>query len=480
MDPRRAMSPVSPADGCVRRQRAIASICEGAPLVARMHKRMARRLALEAAFTDLERDEPLTLFGTNDYRIGYTRVPRKDQPRFHRQLMIPDSEGPLTGLRVIDLTHVMAGPVCAMMLADLGADVIKIEKGPHGDDSRKMAPPWIGAESAAFLMVNRNKRGIVLDLKSDAGRADFLALVDGADILIENFRAGALDKLGLGYDALRVRNPRLIYCAVSGFGRTGPFSDKGGYDLMAQAMSGLMSFTGEGAGRPPVKTGSPVADITAGLLATVGILAAVSMRTRTGRGQMVDTSLMEAASILTFWQSAMFFADGRIAGPMGSAHPLDAPYQAFETADGWITVGAANQANWLRLVQALETPELADDPRFADNPARMRHLDDLVAAVSPLFRTRTRADWISRLEAHQVPTAPVLNIAEALRHPQMTARRMVVPVEHSALGTVETLGCPIKFSDAATGPYRGAPMLGEHTAEVLAELGARQSARTSE
>jgi crotonobetainyl-CoA:carnitine CoA-transferase CaiB-like acyl-CoA transferase len=380
------------------------------------------------------------------------------------------SQAPLAGLRVLDLTHVMAGPVCAMMLADLGADVIKIEKGPAGDDSRKMAPPWIGGESAAFLMVNRNKRGIVLDLKSEHGRADFLALVDGADVVIENFRAGALDKLGLGHDALSARNPRLVYCAVSGFGRIGPLSSKGGYDLMAQAMSGLMSFTGERDGRPPIKSGSPVADITAGLLATIGILAAVQMRARTGKGQMVDTSLMEAASILTYWQSAMFLADGRIAGPMGSAHPLDAPYQAFETADGWITVGAANQANWLRLVQVLDTPELARDPRFADNPSRMLHLDELVAAMTPLFRTHTRAEWLARLEAGGVPAAPVLNIAEALRHPQMTARNMVVAVEHSTLGTVETLGCPIKFSDADAGPRRGAPTLGEHTADVLNEL----------
>jgi crotonobetainyl-CoA:carnitine CoA-transferase CaiB-like acyl-CoA transferase len=381
---------------------------------------------------------------------------------------------PLEGLRVLDLSHVMAGPVCAMMLADLGADVIKIEKGPAGDDSRKMAPPWVGAdearESAAFMMVNRNKRGIVLDLKSVRGKADFLKLVDGADVLVENFRAGALDKLGLGFTDLHTRNPRLVYCAVSGFGRTGPQAAKGGYDLMAQALTGHMSFTGEGEGRPPVKSGAPIADITAGLLAAIGVLAALQMRERTGRGQMVDTSLLEAGAILTYWQSAMHLADGRVAKPMGSAHPLDGPYQAFKAADGWLTVGAANQANWLRLVEALEAPHLAHDPRFADNPARMAHLAALVEALTPLFRRRTRDAWIARLEAHGVPTAPVLDIGEALAHPQLAARDMLPVVPHATLGEVRTLGCPIKFSHAQAGPTRGAPTLGQHTAEVLADI----------
>jgi crotonobetainyl-CoA:carnitine CoA-transferase CaiB-like acyl-CoA transferase len=377
---------------------------------------------------------------------------------------------PLEGLRVLDLSHVMAGPVCAMMLADLGADVIKIEKGPGGDDSRKMAPPWIGTESAAFMMVNRNKRGIVLDLKSEQGRVDFLALVDTADVMVENFRAGALDKLGLGFEALHARNARLVYCSVSGFGRSGPYAQKGGYDLMAQALTGHMSFTGEGGSRPPVKAGAPIADITAGLLATIGVLAALQMRERTGSGQMVDTSLMEAGAILSYWQAAMHLADGRIAAPMGSAHPLDAPYQAFEAADGWLTVGAANQANWLRLVAALDAPALAADPRFADNPARMEHLDELVAALTPLFRKRTRDDWIAHLEAHGVPTAPVLHIGEALAHPQLAARDMLPTVHHATEGEVRTLGCPIKFSHAVSGPQRGAPTLGQHTAEVLAEL----------
>jgi crotonobetainyl-CoA:carnitine CoA-transferase CaiB-like acyl-CoA transferase len=384
---------------------------------------------------------------------------------------------PLEGLRVLDLTHVMAGPVAAMFLADLGADVVKIERAPSGDDSRHMAPPWIGQESAAFMMVNRGKRGIVLDLKSDVGRADFLALVDEADILVENFRAGALDKLGLGFADLSARNPRLIYCAVSGFGRTGPFANKGGYDLMAQALSGLMSYTGEGHGRPPVKAGAPVADITAGLLATIGILAAVVMRQTTGRGQMVDTSLLEAGTILGYWQAAMHLADGRVAEPMGSAHPLDAPYQAFETSDGWITVGAANQANWFRLVGVLGEPGLSEDARFADNPSRMENLDALVAALAPLFRQRARAEWIAALEAAGVPVAPVLDVGEALSHPQVVARRMVVDVEHATLGAVRTLGCPIKFSDAEAGPRRGAPRLGEHTDEVLGALAARRARR---
>jgi crotonobetainyl-CoA:carnitine CoA-transferase CaiB-like acyl-CoA transferase len=264
--------------------------------------------------------------------------------------------GPLAGLKVIDLSHVMAGPTCSMLLADMGANVIKVEKIPGGDDTRRSVPPAIAGESAAFLMMNRNKRGIALDLKTEAGRAVLSRLLQDADVVIENYRSGTMERMGFGYQALHSSNPKLIYCSISGFGRTGPYAERGGYDLIAQGMSGLMSITGEGPGRPPVKVGSPVTDITAGILACAGILAALYHRAGTGLGQMVDTSLFEAGIIQTYWQSAICFATGQPPGPMGTAHPLNAPYQAFPTADRWITVGAANQGNWLRLLKALETP----------------------------------------------------------------------------------------------------------------------------
>ncbi len=380
-------------------------------------------------------------------------------------------KGPLVGLRVIDLTHVMAGPVCSLMLADMGADVIKVEKLPGGDDTRRTVPPAIAGESAAFLMVNRNKRAIALDLKQASARAVLHRLVSGADVLIENYRPGTMAKFGFGYDALKETNPGLIYCAISGFGRTGPYAGRGGFDLIAQGMSGLMSITGEGAGRPPVKLGPPASDITAGILAAMGILAAYTNRLRTGEGQMVDTSLYEAGIVLTYWQSAIAFATGVAPGPLGSAHPLNAPYQAFPTADGWITVGAANGSNWKRLLEALEAPELAADPRFQDNQSRVRHRAELVALLEARFRTEPSALWLARLEAAGVPAGPVQDVLAMQADPQTLAREMVVEVPHSRLGAVKTLGLPVKFSATPGGPVRGAPTLGEHSREILVEQG---------
>ena len=379
--------------------------------------------------------------------------------------------GPLAGVRVIELAHVMAGPTCGLMLADLGADVIKVEKMPEGDDTRRMAPPAIGGESAAYLMMNRNKRGIAVDFKRKEGQAIGRRLISAADVVIENFRKGTLERLSLGYDALRELNPKVIYCEVSGFGRSGPYAERGGFDLIAQGMSGLMSITGEGPGRQPVKCGAPVSDITAGILAAMGVLAAYVHRLKTGEGQRVDTSLFEAGIVQTYWQSAIALATGQAPGPLGSAHPLNAPYQAFETADGWITIGAANQANWLRLTEALEARPLRDDPRFATNDARMANLPALVAALTPLFKRQTTAHWLERLETAGVPAGPVLDIAQMLADPQTVARQMVVDVPHSRLGTVKTLGAPVKFSATPAGVTRGAPLLGEHTREVLREHG---------
>jgi crotonobetainyl-CoA:carnitine CoA-transferase CaiB-like acyl-CoA transferase len=381
------------------------------------------------------------------------------------------TKGPLAGLRVIDLSHVMAGPACAMLLADMGADVIKVEKLPGGDDARRMVPPEISSESAAFLIMNRNKRGIALNLKTDAGRKVLSRLLRDADVLLENYRRGTMEKMGFGYDALHAVNPRLIYCSISGFGRTGPYADRGGFDLVTQGMSGLMSITGEGPGCPPVKIGAPVTDITAGILGCVGILAALHCRASTGQGQMVDTSLFEAGIIHTYWQSAICFATGQAPGPMGTAHPLNAPYQAFSVADGWITVGAANQGNWLRMIEALGAPELGDDPRFADNASRMRNLPALQGKLSEIFKTRTSAEWLRRLEEAGVPAGPVLDIKQMQADPQTLAREMIVKTTHPSAGEVNSIGLPVKFSETP-GSIRGAaPLLGQHTREVLREHG---------
>jgi crotonobetainyl-CoA:carnitine CoA-transferase CaiB-like acyl-CoA transferase len=378
--------------------------------------------------------------------------------------------GPLKGCRVIELAHIMAGPTCGLMLADMGADVIKVEK-PSGDDTRHSLPPDIKGEAAAFMMMNRNKRGIVLDLKQEAGKAALRRLLSKADVVIENYRKDTMARLGLDYEVLRRNNPGLIYCEISGFGRTGPYAERGGFDLIAQGMAGLMSITGEAPGRPPVKVGAPVSDITAGILAAMGIAAAYAHKLKTGEGQRVDTSLFEAAIVHTYWQSAIAFATGVAPGPMGSAHPLNAPYQSFPTADGWINIGAANQANWERLTALIDAPELKDDPRFTSNDKRMTNRETLAATLSEVFRGKTTADWLVIMEAGGLPAGPVLSVTEMHQDAQALAREMIVETDHPVAGPVEAIGLPVKFHGTPGGVARPAPLLGQHTREVLAEAG---------
>jgi crotonobetainyl-CoA:carnitine CoA-transferase CaiB-like acyl-CoA transferase len=378
--------------------------------------------------------------------------------------------GPLAGMRVLELAQIMAGPTCGAMLADLGADVIKVEKIAGGDDARGYREPRVNGISAPFLIVNRGKRGIALDLKRPEGRDILLRMVRTADVLIENFRRDTMDRLGLSYDVLAAENPALIYCAITGFGRDGPLADSGGFDLVAQGFAGLMSITGE-AGRPPVKSGNPVSDINAGILATVGILAAYAHRLKTGRGQIVDTSLMEAALQQTYWHAASFFATGESPGPLGSAHLLTAPYQAFGTSDGWINIGGANQSNWERIADVLGHPEWRVDARFATNTARMQNLPALVTAMNDVLARKTRAEWLALLDAAGVPAGPVHTLGEALTHPQTLARGMVVDLVHPTAGPTKALGCPIHFSATPTRVDRPAPLLGEHTRELLRECG---------
>lgn len=386
------------------------------------------------------------------------------------------SGGPLTGLKVVEITHIMAGPTCGLMLADMGADVIKVERLPKGDDTRRTIPPTINGESAAFMMMNRNKRGIAIDFKNPAGMAVLRRLILQADILIENFRTGAMDHYGLGYPTLKAEHPGLIYCSLSGFGLTGPYAERGGFDLIAQGMSGLMSITGEmpteeNRTPAPVKVGAPMTDITAGILGAMGILAALYHRQQTGRGQQVDTSLFEAGITHTYWQSAICLATGVAPGPLGSAHPLMAPYQAFQTADGWINIGAANQSNWEKLIKALAADHLGADPRFVNNAGRLTNLPALVKLLTPYFHHHTTAEWMAIFGEMGLPAGPVLSIAAMHADPQTIARDMIVEVEHSQVGIVKTLGLPVKFSDTPGGVRHGAPVLGEHTREILLEAG---------
>ncbi|HKE42752.1 MAG TPA: CoA transferase [Casimicrobiaceae bacterium] len=378
--------------------------------------------------------------------------------------------GPLAGLKVLELAHIMSGPTTGMLLADLGADVVKVEKIPGGDDTRRFTPPEVNGEASAFMMMNRNKRGIALDLKAPAGRAALQRMLDRCDVVIENLRVGAMERLGLGYDTLRRTNPALIYCAISGYGRTGPDAAKGGFDLVAQGLSGLMRITGERGGAP-TKVGSPVTDINAGILGALGIVSAYVHRLRTGEGQLVDTSLLEAGVMQTFWQSAIFLGSGVEIGALGSAHPLTAPYQAFRTHDGWITVGASNQANYVRLTQVLEAPELAHDARFADNAARMEHLPALVELLTERFLRKTSAEWLAALDAAGVPAGPVLSIAEMLEHPQVRSREMLIETEHPKVGMTKAIGCPVKLSATPASVRRPAPLYGQHTRDVLLEFG---------
>ena len=378
--------------------------------------------------------------------------------------------GALAGIRVVELAHVMAGPICGRMLADFGADVVKVEPPGAGDPTRAFAPAEADGTAAAFVMANRNKRGVVIDLKSEPGREVAKRMLARCDVVIENFRAGVMEGLGLDYETLRAANSGLVYCQITGFGRTGPLAEHRGFDLIAQGMTGLLSVTGEGPGRPPVKCGPPLTDITAGILAAMGVVTALYAREKTGVGQRVDTSLYEAGLTQTFWQAAVALATGESPGPLGSAHPLAAPYEALPTADGWITVGGWNQVNWLRLVAAMELGELAADPRFETNTDRMTNLGELRELLSARLKAASTEEWLRRLGKAAVPAGPVSTMIEALRHPQTAARDMVVTVPQGD-GAAETLGMPVKMSDAPASVERGAPGMGEHTEEVLGEYG---------
>jgi crotonobetainyl-CoA:carnitine CoA-transferase CaiB-like acyl-CoA transferase len=374
----------------------------------------------------------------------------------------------LDGLHVLDVTQVMAGPFCAMMLADLGADVIKIEP-PAGDSTRQM-PGAVGADSPSFNAVNRGKRSVVLNLKSSEGRAVFTRLARSTDILIENYRPGVMTALGLGYEALAALNPRLIYASISGYGQTGPQRTKGGFDLIAQGVSGIMSITGEPGG-PPVKAGVPLTDLSAGLFALVGVLAALESRHRTGLGQQVDTSLVDAGVALSVWEATEYFSGIGIPAALGSAHRMNAPYQAIRCADGYITLGAANERLFRRLCDVLGHSEWIDQPEFADNASRVRNREALAERIESITAQQPRGHWLAVLEANDIPCGPINDYAQVFADPQVVAREMVVETAHPTLGHLKTLGTPIKLSATPADVSRRAPLLGEHTDQVLTEAG---------
>lgn len=378
---------------------------------------------------------------------------------------------PLEGVRVLDLSQVMSGPFCTMVLADLGAEVIKIENPKAGDQTRQSWGYSVkGDDSRAFLSLNRNKKSVVLDLKDDEGRSLFLELAKTADVVVENFRPGVARRLGVGYEDVKEANPRIIYASISGFGQTGPYASYPGYDLIAQAMTGVMSVMGE-PGRPPTKSAIPIADLGAGMFCAIGILAAVISRGNDGAGQYLETSLFEAALAMSVWESTEYWSTGKSPEPLGSANRMSAPYQALRTKDGYLTVGANNQKLWRLLCSALEAPELAEDPRFANNNRRMENREELVAELEGRFSARTTDEWVSLLLAAGIPAGPIRDYSQVLRDdPHVKAREMIAYFDHPVEGTTPVLASPLKLYGTPVRISSPPPLLGQHTEEVLAQI----------
>jgi CoA:oxalate CoA-transferase len=374
----------------------------------------------------------------------------------------------LQGIRVLDLTRVLAGPYATMILGDLGADIYKIEIPGKGDDSRTYGP-YLGDESAYFLSLNRNKRSMTLNLKADKGKQVFLEMVPQVDVVVENFRPGTMEKLGLGYEALSLVNPGLIYAAVSGFGHSGPYSDRAAYDAIVQAMGGIMSITGPEGG-PPSRVGSSIGDITAGMFTTIGILSALIHRQRTGEGQKVDVAMLDSQVAILENAIARYQVNGEIPEPLGTRHPSIVPFETFETADGQLMVAAGNDALWCKLCAALEQPELAGDARFITNSLRVQHYAVLRPLLAEHFKVKNSACWRDILDTAGIPNSPVNTIDKVLEHPQVLARQMITEIEHPTAGNVKMPGIPVKLSHTPGEIRLPAPLLGQHTQEILAEL----------
>jgi formyl-CoA transferase/CoA:oxalate CoA-transferase len=379
-------------------------------------------------------------------------------------------DGALSGLKVLDLSRILSGPFATMMLADLGADVIKVEDTAAGDDTRSWGPPFQGPEASYFLSVNRNKRGVAVDLKDPTCQALIQDLAATADVVFENFRPGTAQRLGLGYTQVAARNPRIVYTSISGYGQTGPYRDEPGYDAIAQALSGMMSVTGEPDGMP-VRIGVSGADLAAGMWATIGTLTALAERERTGVGQQVDVSLLDGQIAWLTYVAGGYFATGTVPGRHGAAHPTIVPYQVFPTADGELMVAAGNDALWRRLAEAIGLGHLADDDRFRTNPDRVRHRDEVTALVATALRARPAQEWEEILAKAAVPVGRVNTVDQALRHPQVIAREMVQRIHHPTAGALQTIASPIKLSASPPRVRTAPPLHGQHTSSVLGALG---------
>jgi formyl-CoA transferase len=377
---------------------------------------------------------------------------------------------PLDGIRVLDLTRVMTGPYCTMMLGDLGADVIKVELPGKGDDTRAWGPPFAEGESVYYLSVNRNKRSIALDLKSEGGHEALWRLIDGADVFVENFSPGTIDRLGFGYETVRERVPNILYASISGFGQTGPSRSRTAYDLILQGMSGLMSVTGQ-VGGSPTRLGVPIADIGAGMFTAYAIVAALFQRERTGEGQFVDVSMLGGQIALLTYQAGIYFMTGRVPGPMGNAHPMIVPYDTFPTADGYINIAAGNDGLWQRFCAALGLEDAAKDERFLTNAGRIAHKDLVYDVVNGALSTLSTNEVVKKLDAQGVPCGPINNVEQIFADPQIDDQGLKQEVEHPKLGPITLTGFPYHFSSAELEIRLPPPLLGQHTEEILAELG---------
>ncbi len=380
---------------------------------------------------------------------------------------------PLDDLTVVDLSRALAGPYCTMMLADLGARVIKVETPDGGDDTRGWGPPFLHGESAYFMSINRNKQSVTLNLKHARGLELLRRLIARGDVLVENFRPGAMDRLGLGYAAVHASAPRLIYCSISGFGQTGPYRERAAYDLIMQGMGGIMGITGEPDG-PPMRVGVAISDICAGMFAAYGILSALRVRDRTDLGQWVDVALLDGQVAWMTYVAANYFATEEDPPRAGQAHPNLVPYQPFATRDGFVNVAVGSEGLWQRFCEAMELP-LAADPRFATNAARVAHRQELLDVLTPVFAGRTTAEWVSRLLEAGVPAGPIYRMSEVMTDPQVLHREMVVPLDHPRAGRITVNGTPVKLSETPGRVRTPPPVLGEHTEEVLRTLGLREA-----
>lgn len=374
----------------------------------------------------------------------------------------------LEGIRILDLSRTLAGPFCTMLLGDMGADVIKVEQPGVGDESRRFTPPAVNGESAYFLASNRNKRSMTVNLKTEEGRHIILELAKKSDVLIENFRTGAMEKMGLGYETLKAINPRLVYCTISGFGRTGPDRHKAGYDLLLQGYGGLMSITGE-PDRPPAKAGMSIADLSTGLFAVYGILTALMAREKTGRGQVVDVSLLDGQVALLNYIATAHFMTGKVPGRMGSAHPSIVPYQAFPTQDQDIIIAVANDGLWAKCCDALGWDDLKTDPRFARNDDRVANRDVLIEIMNERLKQMPSEDILRRLEEAGVPCGPIHTIDQVVRHPQVQARGTILDIEHPTVPNLKVPGFAVKLSDTPADVRYAPPLLGQHTHDILRE-----------